>query len=143
MQCEFFEDIMNMAFDGIYFDAEPMGDFLIAETFGNQCDDFTFTFRHPHCIGQFPFPFPECMLDYMREKRSRQQGRKNSYPPRYRPDCPEEILYRRVFEDKTRRTGLHKLDDVQSRRDKTHPDHFSLGQFPGQSCHNAQAVFVT
>jgi len=65
MQCQLFEDVVNMAFDCVYFDVEPMAISLLLRPSAIQCDDFTFTFRHPHCNGQFPFPFPERMLDYM------------------------------------------------------------------------------
>ena len=142
VQRQFFEDVMHMTLDCVQLDAEALGDCLIAQAVRNQSDDFTLTRRHPHCIGQFPFPLPKRIVDNMGEKRFCQQGREDLLPARYIPDCCEDFPCSRIYKDKAGGTGLDELDDVHLRRDETHPDNFGLRQILGQMCHDPQAVDI-
>ena len=102
-----------MALDGVHLDAEPLGDFLVAQTVGNQRDDFSFTWRHPHCIGQVTFSLSKRMVDNMSKQGFCQQWGKDLFPLSYCTDRSEDIPYRRIYENKARRAGLHELDDVR------------------------------
>ncbi len=48
---ELFQDIMHMAFDGKSGDVQGLGDFLVAEAFGDQIHDFTFPMRELDRVG--------------------------------------------------------------------------------------------
>jgi hypothetical protein len=71
-----------------------MGEFFVTHCLSNENNDFTFTFRHPHCTGQSPFPLPKGLVNHMSEQRFSQQGGKDSYPSRDRPDGSETYLCR-------------------------------------------------
>ena len=56
MERRFFQDVMDIAFDSIDGNVEALGDFLIAETIGNENEDFPFAFGHGDRSGRPSLP---------------------------------------------------------------------------------------
>ena len=80
VESQFLKDVVHMALDCVCCNVQPLGNLLVAETFGNQCYDLAFALRHPDRIGQRSLPVLECVLDDMRKKGARQRGGKDFCP---------------------------------------------------------------
>ena len=73
VQGQLFKDIMHMALDRVRRNIDPLGDFLVAETVGNERNNFPLPFRHADSVCQLPLPFLEGMVDNMRKKRTHER----------------------------------------------------------------------
>jgi hypothetical protein len=68
MQRQFFHDVMHVAFHRVGGNVEPLSNFFVAQTVGNQHYDFTLALRHSHYIGRFSFPLRESKLNHIRKE---------------------------------------------------------------------------
>jgi len=112
MQCQLFEDVVNMAFDCVYFDVEPMAISLLLRPSAISAMISRSRFVIRTVMVSSPFPSRSaCSTTWVKSDPVSRGGR--ILIPALPHGLSEEILYCRVFEDETHRTGLHKLDDVQ------------------------------
>ena len=70
VQCQFFQNVMHMALHGVGGNAEPLGNFLIAQALRNQVNDVAFTLRHPHRRNQVSLALLDHLVDNLGKERS-------------------------------------------------------------------------
>jgi hypothetical protein len=67
-QGQLFQNVVHVALHRICRDVEFLGDLLVAQAVGNQCNDSPFTLCHADSTGRSdPSPF-ECLINNMKKK---------------------------------------------------------------------------
>lgn len=122
MQCQFFEDIVNVAFHGVGCDAEFGGDIFIAQAFCNHVHYLPFSLGHPDGPEQVASPLPGCMLDDLREERIRHRGREHLGSFGHQADRLKKVIQRGILQYETRDSRTHKLDKFSLDGHKIHDD---------------------
>lgn len=113
VHCKFFEDVMDVALDGVGREVKLLGNLLIGQPVCNKFDHLPLTFRHAHRFNQSRRASAvEGIFDNLRKERSGQMRWENLVAPRHRSNGFEKDVDRCILQDESRYSCLDKVQDI-------------------------------
>jgi hypothetical protein len=124
---ELAEHVMHVALHGVRRDVEPLRDFLVTESGGDQVFDLLFPLCQAYRARAWGGARGADAARGIGGGHARRGGRRKIGAARDRADCLHEVVGGRIFHDEAVGPSFDELMHVLLGRDEVHHDRFGLG----------------